>query len=148
MRLGHFLALVPLLAGCPGGGGECEQDYDCSGGELCANTHECLGAGELRRVDVHWTLYGQTPTTASCASIDRMELTVRDSITDASATWSPVPCDTGTFLFLALPTHYDSVAMSAFVGGSFAEADQATISDDGNAYLDFSQGTVVDAGMP
>jgi len=149
MRPGQFLAIVAatLLGGCPGDTG-CEQDFDCGGGQVCANTHECLGAGDVRRVDVRWTLYGQAPTTDSCTPIDRMELTVRDSATDQTATYSPVPCATGRFLFDKLPTHFDGVAMSAFVGGSFAEADQGAIGSDGIVTLDFSQGVVVDGGMP
>lgn len=147
MRLGHFLAFVPFLAACPGGS-ECAQDWDCSGGEVCANTHECLSAGEVRRVDIRWTLYGATPSAAACAAIDRMELTVRDSFTDDTATYSPVPCATGRFVFDKLPSHYDSAAMSAFVGGSFAEAEQGAIAGDGTVSFDFSQGTVVDAGVP
>ncbi len=150
MRPGHFLAMLPAvlaLAGCPGGAA-CEQDWDCSGGLVCANTHACVSASEVRRVEVRWTLYGQVPTAASCAPIERMELTVRDSQTDDTATYSPVPCSIGRFVFNKLPFHFDAAAMSAFTGGVFAESDQGVIAADGTVTLDFSQGSVVDAGMP
>ncbi len=149
MRPGQFLAMlaVPALAGCPGGAA-CEQDWDCSSGLVCANTHDCVSASEVRRVEVRWTLYGQVPTAASCAPIDRMELTVRDSQTDDTATYSPVPCSIGRFVFNKLPLNFDSAAMSAFVGGSFAEAEQSAITGDGTASFDFDTGSIVTDAMP
>ena len=90
MRPGHFLAIgLTLLAGCPSSS-ECERDFDCSGGQVCANTHECLSSSEVRGVEIRWTLYGQQASDATCGAIDHMELTVFNSAADQSATYSPV----------------------------------------------------------
>ncbi len=150
MRPGHFLAIAALAAlpGCPSSS-ECEQDFDCTGGQVCANTHECLSSTDVRRVEIRWTLYGQQASDSTCGSIDHMELTVFNSAADQSATYSPVPCEPGQFVFLKLPTGYDNAALSAYVGGTFAEAEQGFFDGGGVVAFDFSQGSIlVDAGVP
>lgn len=137
MRPGQFLAIAAVLGACTPSD-TCEDSLDCAGGEVCASTHECLASESVQRVEVRWTLSGQPPSTETCAAIERMELTVYDRDTDASATYSPVPCATGVFVFLALPLRFDSVAMSAFVDGAFAEAQQGAIGESGLVQLDFT----------
>jgi hypothetical protein len=150
MRPGQFLTFAALAlgaAGCPGGG-DCEQDWDCTGGEVCASTRECVSAGDVRRVEVNWTLYGAPASSGNCVGVERMELTVRNAATDENATYAPVPCSVGRFVFDQLPYRFDAVAMSAFVGGLLAEAEQASIPGSGVVSLDFSVGSTVDAGVP
>jgi len=148
MRAGQFLSFVAAvaLAGCPAGD-ECERDWDCGGGDVCANTHECVSASEVRRVEINWTLFGSPASPGNCTGVDRMELTVRNAATDDNATYSPVPCSVGRFVFDKLPLRFDSAAMSAFVLGTFAEAQQAAIPASGNLTLDFAVGSTVDAGV-
>ena len=99
-----------VVAGCfPDSTWECDQDTECSGGEVCARTHECLVASEVRALRVHWTIQGQTDLVAACpaSSIDHRAVAFSATEADELA-FSPVPC-TGFFPIDKLPARMTQV---------------------------------------
>jgi hypothetical protein len=137
------LALLALaLAGCPIPGGECRNDGDCGGGEVCANNQACLLPSEVHRVLVTWTIAGLEPTPTTCAPIRDLEVRISDEEGFLGpASFAPVPCTLGQYLFDKLPLGFDRVRLEALASG---EEHQASIDSSDDLVIEF----VLDTGNP
>ena len=126
-------ALVLVLIGACGGepdGGSCTIDGDCSGGQICAHSHECLAADQVHSVTIHWTIGGQPPTAASCTGIDHLDVGYEStSIPADSVLFSPVLCVEGAFPNDKWPIRYDIADVEAQAAGATTYG-QAAISGD------------------
>ena len=155
-----FALLVLPLAGCPTGS-ECTTDFDCSGGTVCANTHDCLSPELVRRVAIRWTVRGNPADETTCAPIPNLDLAVFDTETDDQASYAPVPCAPGQFVFDKLPTQFDRVMLRVVNGAETLMADIPSGAP-ADVLLDFTSGDlpapdaaplpdaneIVDAGVP
>lgn len=108
------LLAVVLVPGCfPESTYDCDRDVECSIGEVCARTHECLGASAVRAVRVSWTLAGQTDVVAACESAGLASLTITYSAPDGSTlAFAPVACALGLYMIDKLPLRFDRVELS------------------------------------
>jgi len=113
-------------------GNDCRQDVDCSAGQTCARTHECI-SGTLVSARIAWTVNGQAVSPASAeactaANIDHLEVSFADGNL-GDVTYSPVECKLGQILFDKMPPRYYRVTVSAFTtsGGPYA-ADGSSLS--------------------
>jgi hypothetical protein len=139
------LAVLPL-ASCFGGGYECTTDFDCGAGSVCANTHDCLSPGSVQRVAVHWTVRGNRADDVTCAPIASLDLAVFDDESDDQASYAPVPCTSGQFVFDKLPSNFDRVLLRVIDGGETVEG--RIPPGGGDVYLDLTTGALpdIDAG--
>lgn len=145
---GAALAAVIALAGCPRGGDECVTDLDCGGGLVCANTHDCVGPGEVKRLVIRWTVLGFPASDTTCAPIPSLEVSVYDDDTADYANYAPVPCATGQFTFDKLPIGMDRMRLLVLATGEMHEA--AVPAGDGDLSFDLESGSVPppDAALP
>jgi hypothetical protein len=93
-------AAAAALAGCMR---PCELDADCSGGQSCARTHECVDA--LVTVRVAWTVNGVQPTPElpdPCAGIDHIEISFDDAY-DVPLVYTPFECAVPLATFTRMP---------------------------------------------
>lgn len=116
------LALLLLLgAGCPnGGGGPCDVDSQCSGGEVCTRIHECLPPSQVRSIRVTWTVGGMPANDQRCASFPDLEVTFHAYGRYEDHGYAPVPCKAGLFTIDKLPRDYNQVTIQA--GSRFLDA--------------------------
>ena len=131
MRLAIPSAIVWLAAcGAPSDGSYCTMDVECSGGNVCAHTHECLPPGQVHSVTIHWTIGGLAPNATSCAGIDHLDVGYENS-SDATdqVLFSPVMCNEGEFPNDKWPTRYDIADVAAYASG-VANTGQAAIPSD------------------
>jgi hypothetical protein len=108
-------ALVLGLAGCFAPSEyDCDLDSECSGGDVCARTHECLAPAEVRGVRVRWAIGTAPDVAAACAQIALTDLTIVYSTSDGVSplTYTPVPCAGGSFFIDKLPLRFDRVELS------------------------------------
>jgi hypothetical protein len=128
------LALLVVLAGCPGGGdgGDCTLDTDCSSSAQCARNGECLPASEIRMVRVTWTIRGMTASDTTCGATRDFYLKFLGTAPSDEHGYAPVPCRAGLFTVDKLPRRFVSVVIGA--DGRFEEA--ATLDANGNAAFD------------
>ncbi|MCX5744947.1 MAG: hypothetical protein NT062_20865 [Proteobacteria bacterium] len=102
-----FVGLVLVLGACESSsGGPCAIDNDCSGGERCARTMECLPDAEIRSVRAEWTVGGQPPSAASCAVLGPLQVSFYGDYVEDAIGFAPVPCVTGVFTIDKLPTRF------------------------------------------
>jgi hypothetical protein len=135
-----LLALLVLpLAGCPTGS-ECTTDFDCGGGLVCANTHDCLSPELVRRVAIRWTVRDNPADEITCAPIPNLDLAVFDSETDDQASYAPVPCAPGQFVFDKLPTQFDRVMLRVVNGSETLMADIPSGAGSADVLLNFTSG--------
>jgi len=108
--------MAPALAGCFSPSTyDCDVDSQCGSGEVCARTHECLTAGEVRAVRVRWTIDGQADAAAECAALGIGDLTIGFSSSDgAEVSFAPVPCGGGLYFIDKLPTRFDQVELYGY----------------------------------
>ncbi len=132
MRLA-ILSSIVWLAACGGvdSPSYCMIDGDCSGGEVCAHTHECLSPDQVHSVTIHWTIGGQAPTAATCTGVDHLDVGYENS---ADATdqvlFSPVMCNEGEFPNDKWPTRYDIADVDAVSASSATTYGQNAIPSD------------------
>lgn len=142
---------IAMLASCPGPGSDCERDFDCAGGEVCANNHACVPSGTTYRLVITWTLDGYPASAQTCALIERLELRVTETATGDYASYAPVPCDIGRFTFDKLPGGFDSVRLVVFSDGIPVEDLPASVGPTtGTVSFDLQTAVapIVDAAMP
>ena len=117
MRALGLIAIAGLAACFPPSTYDCDQDSECSSGEVCARTHECLTPGEVRSLRVRWTIDGQTDTVTECAARAIGDLTIVFSGgSGESLTYTPVPCPGGLYFIDKLPLRFDQVELSGYAG--------------------------------
>ncbi|MCE9576534.1 MAG: hypothetical protein K8W52_25515 [Deltaproteobacteria bacterium] len=116
-------AVLVSVAACGGIGGSgsgsvCATSDDC-GGDVCARTHECYPADEVRRVMTRWTLNAAPASAAQCTTdgIDHLSIVYQDSSTGEQVGYAPVPCGQGQFLVDVWPTRFDLVQLEAVAPG-------------------------------
>lgn len=115
MRILALVALAGLAACFPPSTYDCNQDQECSSGEVCARNHECLPPGEVRTLRVVWTIDAQPDTAAACAALGIGDLTIVYSGGGGEAlTFAPVPCPGGLYFVDKLPVRFDRVELSGF----------------------------------
>lgn len=139
VRAALLLTLPALLAGCPVGS-QCTTDFDCSAGTVCANTHDCVSPELVHRVAIRWTILGNPADATTCAPIPNLDLAVFDSETDDQASYAPVPCATGQFVFDKLPIQFDRVLLRVVNGGETVEATIPGGAGATEVTLDFTSG--------
>lgn len=129
-RAAASLALA-LLAGCTmAGAAVCDVDDDCPSGLLCANTHECLGASQVRRLTVAWTVGGLPAAAASCEPVGPLTLRIDTADRADEVEYAPVPCAVGQFTFDKLPVDFARVRLDGATGSrqaSIGDADRVTV---------------------
>jgi hypothetical protein len=130
-RTSVALAAVLAIAGCVRSADEpCVDDADCDG-LVCARDGVCLGADEVRRVQVRWTVRGAAPDASSCAGITELELQLDDSAGGPSHRYGQVPCPLGLFTIDTIGRRYDGVTLVGFdAAGSRVVRGTAAITDD------------------
>lgn len=120
MRAPAALALLTAMAGCPisGGGGECNSDPECGGGEVCARDKMCASASSVRPVTTTWTINGAVANVTSCAT--RVDLAITFIGRDSADTigFLPVPCKLGQFMVDKLPDRFHEVELGVEGGAS------------------------------
>lgn len=111
----RWALVLVALAACGGNDGAyCVADADCTGGDVCARTHECLPPDQIHSVKIHWTIGGQTPSTTACSPIQELE--VGYSIGSDQSTeilFAPVMCIEGAFPNDRWPIRYDTAVVIA-----------------------------------
>ncbi len=143
------LVVVVASAGCFETGNQCQRDFDCRGGDVCANTHECLGASEVYRVAVRWTVRGNPASATTCAGITSLEITVVDDASSTTSSYAPVPCEIGIFTFDKLPVGFNRLTLTAYGSDGLTESYPANIGDSAEVQFDLGIGTLPpDAGVP
>ena len=127
--------LLLLCAGCPGGGsGDCTDDSDCGGTNVCARNAECLPASEVRVVRITWTIRGQPANSALCAQAPDLYLLFAGTQINDTFGYQPVPCEAGLFVVDKLPRRFVSVEIGEENG--FSEV--AAFDAQGNASFDLA----------
>ncbi|HVK89013.1 MAG TPA: hypothetical protein VM513_33060 [Kofleriaceae bacterium] len=123
MRSLAGLALASLLAGCPSTtGGECLNDPDCEGSEVCGRDGTCASSSSVRQVTVMWTVNGAPATMTSCAAHPDLFVTFHAGPGDTLG-YAPVPCFTGQFNIDKLPLRFTSAELG--VDGSAMSSTKA-----------------------
>jgi hypothetical protein len=114
VRVAAIASVVCALAGCfPAGDYECDLDPECSGGEVCARTHECVPASDVRAVTIRWTVDGQVATRAVCAAVGLFDLEIQFSASGTDTLgFSPVPCDGGIYFIDKLPLRFNTASLT------------------------------------
>jgi hypothetical protein len=103
---GIAVLLLMGSAGCPGDKA-CEVDDDC-GGDVCARSHECLPASQVRRVQVRWTIRGAEASAATCEAVE--PLTIQFVATrEDSLKYEPLACAAGLFTIDKMPSRMRTV---------------------------------------
>ena len=138
-RLG---ALLLVLGGCmqdnppsgdyyppgdPGAGLMCNVDADCSTGQVCARTGECLAPSDVYTVHVTWTLQGQPASQSTCTSSPDLAIFF-NAANNGYWGYSPVPCVEGKFTVDKLPTWFTDVQLGLdnSSDGTWGTIDRAT----------------------
>lgn len=113
-----FLAATSaaLLAACPAGGGDCNTDGQCSGGEVCGRDLSCTSAGSVREVRTTWTVRGAPASTASCELHPQLYINYLGPGFGDVIGYAPVPCHLGQFTIDKLPTRFDQVELGPAAG--------------------------------
>jgi hypothetical protein len=104
--LGIGALLLVGGTGCPGDKA-CEVDTDC-GGEVCARSHECLPASQVRRVQVRWTIRGAAATAATCEMVDPLTIQFVATREDLLK-YEPLACSAGLFTIDKMPSRMIAV---------------------------------------
>jgi hypothetical protein len=116
MRCAAAVALAVsavALAGCfPQGDYQCDLDTDCSGGEVCARTHECLAASDVRSVKIDWTIEGQPDTVTGCPALGLTDMTIQFTGDQTELSFAPVPCAGGSYFIDKLPLRFSEVSLA------------------------------------
>jgi hypothetical protein len=134
------LAILALVAGCPGGsdvtpGDECERDAQC-GDLLCTRDHVCEPPDQIRRLQIRWTVGQQPAGASSCQGIASIDLSLTGP-GDARFGLADVLCTIGVFTIDRLSLRFDHVRLSALDDRrrEIASAD-GTISSDETVAVD------------
>lgn len=118
MRSVATLGLAFILGGCPQTtGGECMNDPDCEGGEVCGRDGTCASSSAVRQVKVTWTVNGAPATTTNCAANPDLFVTFHAGPGDTLG-YAPVPCFTGQFNIDKLPLRFTTVELGVDGGVS------------------------------
>ncbi|HSD90916.1 MAG TPA: hypothetical protein VLB44_25505 [Kofleriaceae bacterium] len=126
--------LLVLLAGCPGGGGDCQIDQDCSGSEICARNGECHAASDVRTIHVTWTIRGMPASSTTCATTPNFYILFSSPQVSDTYGYEPVPCAAGLFTIDKLPKRFNAVELG--VDGGYSEL--AAFDAQGNATFDLA----------
>jgi len=131
-----LLALAALLAGCPLTAqtpGECTENADCEGSQVCARDEQCYAADDVRSVTVTWTVNGEPAAEVSCMATPRLFLQFVRSSDDGQLDFTPVPCELGRFFVDKLPFEFGEVVLGVQGG---ARSVSARLGASGMATLD------------
>jgi hypothetical protein len=114
--LGALALAVVASAGCfPTSTYDCDQDFECSGGEVCARTHECLTPSQVRALNVTWTVTGVDDVATACPTAGLESLTISYTSPDApTLTFAPVMCTLGLYRIDKLPVWFERVELSGY----------------------------------
>ena len=131
MRIVALVAVAGLASCFSPSTYDCDTDFECSGGEVCARTHECVAAAEVRAVRVRWNIAGQAGTAAEgCAALGLGDLSIKFSGGDATPlSFAPVPCGGGLYVVDKLPTRYDVVELFGGDANGTAYSASSSIGD-------------------
>jgi hypothetical protein len=135
-----LIVVAVALAGCfPTSSWDCDTDGECSFGEVCARTHECLLSSDVRMLRVDWIVDGNADLVAACpaAAIDRLGIVFAAADPTDTLTYVPVPCDTGQFVVDKLPSRMTTVELTAYdFGGAQVRIATGAIGPDPNLSRD------------
>jgi hypothetical protein len=120
---------VVASAGCfPASTYDCDQDVECSGGEVCARTHECLTPSQVRELRVTWTVTGVADVATACPAAGLESLTISYTAPGyPSLTFAPVMCTLGLYRIDKLPVWFERVELSGYGAGDAYYAGSAMI---------------------
>jgi hypothetical protein len=109
------LVAMMLVAGCyQPNDATCAGDADCTGGDVCAHTHECLPPAEVHAVTIRWTIDGAPASATTCAGISQLEVGYRVGFDEQTRLlFAPVPCDLGSFPNDKWPIDFDTALIYA-----------------------------------
>lgn len=112
----------------------CRSDSQCSSGQVCTRTHDCLPPDQVRTVHAEWTVRGMEASLQTCAAVRDLQITFLVGAGNSQPqSFAPVPCVQGKFTVDKLPVTYDRVEL----GGTSGQAQQnASIDASGTAKLD------------
>ena len=111
-RLALSVFALVLASGCLPLRDECGQDSDCGQG-ACTRTGECVASGDLVSARIFWTLNGQPPDQATCASVDELSVSFLDDQTENNTSFRPITCTLGQILFDRMAGRFDRIRLSA-----------------------------------
>jgi hypothetical protein len=113
------LAAAGAVAGCfPESTYDCDQDFECSGGEVCARTHECLTPSQVRGLRVVWTVTGSTDVATACETAGLGGLTISYTAPGVQTLqFAPVACTLGLYAIDKLPVWFERVELSGYGSG-------------------------------
>ncbi len=120
-----LLAASVLLAGCPltaQDPGECIENTDCGGSQVCARDEQCYAAEDVRSVTVTWTVDGEPAAEVSCMATPRLYLQFVRSSDAGQLDFTPVPCELGRFFVDKLPFEFGEVVLGVQGGTRSASA--------------------------
>ncbi len=116
------LGLALGLGACSapsGGGAYCNQDFDCSGGDVCAHTHECLAPDQVHSVVIRWTIGGAAPDATTCNGISQLEVGYQIGFDPSTAeVFAPVACAEASFPNDKWPIAFDTAVVIADAPGN------------------------------
>lgn len=129
LRAPVLAATLALLGGCPAAtysSGECFEDRDCGGGDVCARDRMCASPSSVRAITTTWTVSGQPASTTTCAAHPELFISfIGRDFADALG-FAPVPCHAGSFFIDKLPVRFDAVELGVEGGRSEIRAIDAT----------------------
>src|SRR5690348_5055460 len=103
----------------PIGEGRGCSDSSCGAGSVCARTHACLPADQVRTVHAQWTVRGMAASSDACAAVPDLLIAFAQSTAPGlRLSYAPVPCVEGKFTIDKLPTTYDRVELGRESGGA------------------------------
>ena len=117
----RYLLVLALgaLTGCPNpGGGECNSDPECGGGDVCARDKMCAPASSVRPVTTTWTVNGAEANITSCGTKPDLFITFIGRDATDTIGFAPVPCRIGQFLVDKLPDRFREVELGVEGGAS------------------------------
>jgi hypothetical protein len=129
--------VVVALAGCSSPAELCKTNEDC-GDLLCTRDGACLPAGEIRRVQVAWSVNGQGASATACEGIVELQIRFVDFAGGDPHTFRQVPCGVGLFTIDRLSARFDQVELSGYDSGRrvVVEGEAAIVADEERTQVD------------
>lgn len=129
MRAPSAAIALALLGGCPAttySGGECLEDLDCGGGDVCARDRMCAPAASVRAVTTTWTVRGEPASALTCAAHPDLFISFLGRDLADTIGFAPVPCHLGSFVVDKLPVRFGTVELGVEAGPSEIRAVDAS----------------------
>jgi hypothetical protein len=88
----------------------CSSDAECQPG-VCARDSVCHSLDDVRRVETHWTIFGQPASDTTCARAHDLYIRYRTDDPSDQIGFAPVPCRLGQFLLDKAPRRFINVEL-------------------------------------